>query len=93
MAGVGARNSKGQFVKGSTPNPGGRPKTVAAIRDLAQMRAPEAFERVLELTKSTDERVALAACQEVLNRAYGKPMQAHEVDCDFGGLKIVVEHA
>ena len=68
-----------RFTKGQSGNPGGRPKVVTAIRELAQQHGHRAFGRVLELVSSEDERVALAAAQEVLNRAYGKPIQATEL--------------
>jgi hypothetical protein len=67
------------FQKGQSGNPGGRPKVADEIRELARQHGPAAFQRVLELCVSGDERIALAASQEVMNRAYGKPAQAVDV--------------
>ena len=63
------------FKKGQSGNPGGRPPVLKEIRELARANGEDAFKRVLELMQSDDERVALCASQEVLNRAYGKPTQ------------------
>lgn len=72
------RDARGRLQPGFTLNPGGRPKIVEEIRQLARQHAPDAFKRVCELVGSDDERTALAAAQEILNRAYGRPMQAIE---------------
>jgi hypothetical protein len=58
------------------------------ITDLARQRAPEAFARIVELTANEDPRVALAASQEVLNRAYGKPRQALQHSGPDGGALV-----
>lgn len=63
------------FKPGQSGNPGGRSPIIKEIRTLAQSNGKEAFQRVLDLMMSDDERVALTAAQEVLNRAYGKPTQ------------------
>src|SRR5438876_7935982 len=75
---IAEREANGRFLPGFTPNPSGRPKIVDEIRQLARQHAPDAFKRVCELVDSEDERTALAAAQEILNRAYGRPMQAIE---------------
>ena len=84
------RDNKGRFIKGSTGNKGGRPKVVSAILEMAQQNGLEAFQRVIELTQSKDERIALAACKEVLDRAYGRPEQAHKLEGEGLGKTVIV---
>jgi hypothetical protein len=72
------RKPNGQLLPGFTANPSGRPKVVGEITVLARQHAPAAFKRVCDLVESNDERIALAAAQEILNRAYGRPVQAVE---------------
>jgi hypothetical protein len=54
-------------------------KTPPELREVARARSPRALERVLELIESKDERVALAASKEVLDRAWGKADAKGEV--------------
>jgi len=63
----------GHFQKGKSGNPGGRPQVRGEVRELAQSKAPRAFKRLIELMESKDQRVAMAASNAVLDRAYGKP--------------------
>jgi hypothetical protein len=63
-------------LPGLSGNPAGRPKVVAEIRGLARQHVPAAFRRICELVRTRDERVALAASQAILDRAYGRPVQA-----------------
>ena len=71
------------FQKGKSGNPGGRPRIPNEVKELAQQHGPEAFSRIVELMQSEDQRLALAACTEVLNRAYGRPgVAVGEVDPD-----------
>lgn len=68
-----------RFQPGKSGNPSGRPKRSAIIKEMALDASSDAFKRIVELSQSDDERVAFVACQEILNRAYGKPTQAVEV--------------
>ncbi len=61
------------FEKGKSGNPGGRPKEVAEVRELAKKHGPAAIERLKTLMNSENERTAVAACQVLLDRGYGKP--------------------
>lgn len=48
------------------------PRSGDEMRSLARRAALAAITRLTELSNSDDERVALAASQELLNRAFGK---------------------
>ena len=84
---IAERDANGRFLPGFTPNPRGRPKIVDEIKQLARQHAPDAFRRVCELVGSEDERTALAAAQEILNRAYGRPTQAIEQTIEHLDIK------
>jgi hypothetical protein len=51
---------------------GGKATESADLRLLARDAALAALKRLADLSRSEDERVALAATQELLNRAFGK---------------------
>lgn len=51
---------------------GNPPPDAADLRLLARDAALAALKRLSDLSRSEDERVALAATQELLNRAFGK---------------------
>jgi len=55
---------------------GGKAGDVADLRVLARDAALAALKRLAALSHSEDERVALAATQELLNRAFGKAAAA-----------------
>jgi hypothetical protein len=75
------------FEKGKSGNPTGRPKENAEIKALALEKAPMAFQKILDLMDGDDPKISMAAAQEVLNRALGKPAQAMEVS-GKGGTKL-----
>ena len=64
------------FEKGKSGNPGGRPKEVAEVRELAKEHGAAAIERLVELMASDNERTAVSACEAILNRGYGRPAQS-----------------
>src|ERR1700674_2334042 len=71
------RTAQGRFRKGESGNPGGRPKAVAELRDLARTYTAEAIDALAELMRDgEDERVRLAASVSLLDRGWGKPAQA-----------------
>lgn len=63
---------------------------LAAIRELALPQGPKAFDRLVELLASKDERLVLAVAQEILNRAYGKADSGRENREEENGPTVVV---
>lgn len=70
------RDAKGRFGKGNLANPGGRPKTAAHVRDLARQYTDVAIARLAELLSGRDDKVAVAAAKELLDRAWGRAPQS-----------------
>ena len=67
---------KGGFTKGVSGNPLGKSKKVLEFQRLIQEHAPEAIGVLLDVLRNGKNAERLAAAQEILNRAYGKPVQA-----------------
>ncbi len=67
----------GKFVKGQSGNPGGRPKSIAVLRELAQAET-EANIRILKSirdSKRSGAAARIAAIRELFDRGYGKATQ------------------
>ncbi len=77
------------WEKGQSGNPGGRPKEVAEVRELARQYTEEAIQTLVTLMQSAKlERTRLAAASELLDRGYGRPPQA----IDLGGPIQIVNY-
>ncbi len=63
-----------KWKKGESGNPGGRPKVLEELRDLARGHAPAAIKELARLAlKAKSEQARVAAIRELLDRGYGKP--------------------
>jgi hypothetical protein len=61
------------------------------LRLLARDAALAALKRLADLSRSEDERVALAATQELLNRAFGKAAATGTADEAPAGQPLVIK--
>lgn len=62
------------FVKGQSGNPGGRPKEVAEVRDLARQHTAAAIGTLAKIMNDTKARESarVAAADALLDRGWGK---------------------
>jgi hypothetical protein len=87
------RDDLGRFRPGVSGCPGGRTRAELEIRNLAQSHGGTAIERLVELTKSTNERVAVTACEVLLNRGCGTPRQSIDLEASIDSRTTNAEPA
>ena len=76
-----------KFRKGQSGNPGGRPKVLGDVQELARQHTPTIiFELARLALKAKSETARIAAIRELLDRAYGRPRQAMEVSSPAGDV-------
>lgn len=79
------------FQKGQSGNPGGRPKECAEVKELAREFGPEAISKLVELMRGDDARVAKAAADSLLDRAYGKAAQTVDMNAEIAATVTAIE--
>jgi hypothetical protein len=62
-----------QWPKGVSGNPSGRTRDNVDIADLCRRYGQKAYETIVALMDDPNPKIRLAASQEILTRAYGKP--------------------
>lgn len=76
------------FKPGQSGNPGGRPKSVAIVKEAAQAYGLEAIQKLAELMHSDNPTIARAAARDLLERGYGKPAQSVELSGPEGAALL-----
>ena len=63
------------WKRGQSGNPGGRPKVVSHVRELARQHSEEAVQALCAVMNDPAEKgtARVAAAQVILDRAFGKP--------------------
>jgi hypothetical protein len=69
-----------RFQKGTSGNPGGRPKTSPEVVELARKHSPEAIAKLVEIMRSETAPIAeqRACALALLDRGYGRPTQSFD---------------
>ena len=79
------------FKKGVSPNPGGKPKELAGLREKIRGHGDELVDYLLDLARNAEtENTRVAAIRELLDRGFGKPTQPVDGDGEGGPIHLTI---
>ena len=82
------------FRKGTSGNPGGRPKEHEDVKAAAREYTVELIERLAFWMRSDDPRASVVAADKLLDRAWGRPSQDVKLQAELlPGLAEIVRRA
>lgn len=86
------RDSAGHFAPGVSANPGGKAKMPDEVKTALRAASPEAVALLVQVMQNPKEKTAyrLEAAKTILDRAYGKPVQAQDVSFDVNNTADVL---
>lgn len=77
-----ARDAHGRYLKGTSGNPRGRPKTDEEIKGALKALVPRSIEVLHEILMKEDatDKDKLKAVELIFDRVYGRPFQSVKLD-------------
>ncbi len=82
------------WKKGESGNPGGRPKEVAEVRELARKYTVKAIKTLagIMLDEKAPETARIAATNSLLDRGHGRPELQHKVSGTINFAQLLAEY-
>jgi hypothetical protein len=82
-----------RWKKGQSGNPGGRPKLIGHVRELAQQQTEKSIKRLVSILDDKDapHAAVVAAARELLDRGWGKSSQPIGGASDLPPIRSVRE--
>jgi hypothetical protein len=79
------------FVKGQSGNPGGKPKEIKNVIEMARTHTPAAINTLAEIVSDGEAPSAarVAAANVLLERAWGKPIQPVDAQIDMRASYVI----
>lgn len=87
------RGPDGRFLKGSSPNPGGRPKSDLSITALIdEAVTADDWKEIITVLFKRAKRGDLKAIEMLLDRRFGKPVQQNNIaGADGGSIVFTIQ--